>query len=245
MTCRAELLSVLMLIVSCSAVLLMARFFGKSGLFAYSAISVVGANIQVLKLTAYSTIGETVALGTVLFSTTFLVDNILAEYYGAKTAERCVLASFSCYLFFTLIMRITIWHPEVANSGGCVNLHSELKNVFSPSWIFFVSSLISYVVGQFVDIFAFLCLKKLMKNKRILLRAFFAMALSTFADNCVFSILAWIVFAEKPIDLQTLWKTYIFIAYPIRLVIAVLCAPLVKLAGLIIPREPNVQEFRL
>jgi uncharacterized PurR-regulated membrane protein YhhQ (DUF165 family) len=66
------------------------------------------------------------------------------------------------------------------------------------------------------------------------------MAISTFVDNCVFSILAWIVFADNPISLSSLWNTYIFITYGVRLIIAVLCVPLVRLSGVVMPRKSNV-----
>ena len=112
-----ELLSFLALIVCFSVILALAWLFGKEGLFAYSAVVTIAANIQVLKLTKYSMIDNPVALGTVLFSTIFAVDNILAEYYDTKTAKKCVLIGFLCYLFFTLVMKIGILHPIIEHSN--------------------------------------------------------------------------------------------------------------------------------
>ncbi|MDR0555627.1 MAG: queuosine precursor transporter [Holosporaceae bacterium] len=237
-----ELLSLLTFIVCCFTILGMVKLFGKNGLFAYSAVVVVTANIQVLKLTQYSLTSHPVALGTVLFSTIFVVDNVLTEYYGAQIAKRSVAINFFCYLFFTLIMKITIWHPAV-DGGECLNLHMELKNIFSPCLSLFISSLIAYAIGQLVDISIFSLLKRLMKGKRISLRSFISMSISTFLDNGIFSILVWIIFAEHPISLSVLWKTYILAAYIIRLVVAVLCVPLVKLCGFVVSGKPYVQKF--
>ncbi|MDR0632237.1 MAG: queuosine precursor transporter [Holosporaceae bacterium] len=217
----------------------MAKFFGKSGLFAYSAVVVIAANMQVLKLVQYSSMNEPIALGTVLFSTVFVVDNILTEYYGVETARKCVAVSFFSYLFFSLVMKITIWHPEV-DCKKCINLHRELKNVFSPCFVFFISSLASYAVSQLTDILVFSTLKKLMKSKCLSFRSFISMAISTFVDNFVFSVLAWIVFSKHPISLFLVLKTYVFTAYMIRLIIAALCVPLVRLSGTVISGKLHV-----
>jgi uncharacterized integral membrane protein (TIGR00697 family) len=237
-----EFLSLLTLIVCFSAILVLVWLFGKEGLFAYSAIATIAANIQVLKLTKYSMIDDPVALGTVLFSTIFVVDNILTEYYGAKTAKKCVWVGFLCYLFFTLVMRIAILHPAIEHPE-CINLHRELEGLFTPCLVFFISSVTSYVICQFIDISIFSALKKLMKGKHVSARSFISMAFSSFIDNCIFSLLAWIILADNPISLSSLWKTYIAITYVIRLVIVVLCVPLVRLCGAVVSRKFYVQEF--
>ncbi|MDR2646278.1 MAG: queuosine precursor transporter [Holosporaceae bacterium] len=217
----------------------MADFWGKTGLFAYSAIATIAANIQVLKLTKYSRIDNPVALGTVLFSTIFVVDNILMEYYGAKNAQKCVWLSFLCYLFFSLIMKITILHPVISHSE-CINLHQELKNIFSPCFPIFISSAVSYIIGQYADIYIFSALKKLTNGKYVSGRSFISMAISSLVDNCIFSFLAWVILAENPVSLSSLWKTYIVITYTIRLIIVVSCVPLVKLFGVVILRKFHV-----
>jgi uncharacterized integral membrane protein (TIGR00697 family) len=133
-------------------------------------------------------------------------------------------------------MKITNSHPVIDNYN-CVNLHGELKAVFSPGATLFVSSAFSCAAGQFIDIFIFSALKKITKNKYVSLRSFISMAFSTLADNFIFSFLAWIIFAENPINMTSLWKTYIFATFIIRLIIAVLCVPLVKLCGALISKK--------
>ena len=224
-----ELLSFSTLIVCFLTVLLFFKYAGKSGLLIYSALATVIANLQVLKLTQYVLVESPVALGTVVFSTTFAVDNILTECYGKDTAQKCIWTSFFGYLFFVICMKIAILHTPV-NSKECVDLHAELKKLFSPGFILFISSLISYIAGQFSDVTIFSFLKKFFSGKFVMLRSLFSMSISTFVDNFVFSMCAWYIFAEHPISFPTLWKTYIFMNYIIRLIVAVCCVPLVKLA---------------
>ena len=236
-----EFLSFATLIICFVTVLFLFRYAGKSGLLIYSALATIIANLQVLKLTQYALLDSPVALGTVVFSTTFAVDNILTECYGKNVAKKCIWTSFSSYLFFVICMKMAVLHPPV-NSNECVDLHSELQKLFSPGFILFISSLISYVVGQFSDVTIFSFLKKIFNNKFITLRSLMSMSISTFIDNFVFSICAWYIFAEHPVSFATLWKTYVFMNYIIRLIVAVCCVPLVKLA-VVNSESKDVQKF--
>jgi uncharacterized integral membrane protein (TIGR00697 family) len=240
----AEFLSLSTLVLCFVVILIMVRFFGKGGLLAYSAISVVISNLQVLRITKYSLIDSPVALGTVVFSTLFAIDNILTECCGAKTARRCVWINFVCYLFFTLAMQITNLHP-VIEDWNCMNLHRELKIVFSPCFTLFISSLIAFIIGQLVDIYVYSTLQKITNSKYTSLRSFASMAFSTFIDNFVFSTLAWIIFAENPVSMLVLWKTYIITTTTIRLVIAVLCVPLVKLCSTMMLKREKLDVHKL
>ncbi|MCR5225517.1 MAG: queuosine precursor transporter [Alphaproteobacteria bacterium] len=235
-------MSLCTLSVSFIAILVAVKLFGKSGLFVYTAIAVVASNLQVLKLTKYGVVDNPIALGTVIFATVFAVDNILTEYYGAETATKNVWLSFFGYLFFAIIMEIAVLHPAVVGYE-CTNLHEEFGKLLSPSMVLLFSSLISYAVGQLTDIFLFSALKKMTRGKYVSVRSFVSMAISTFLDNCVFSVCAWVIFAKNPVSWKTLWYTYIFITYLLRLSVAILCVPLVKLAGVWIKKRRDVPEF--
>ena len=76
------------------SVLIFLKLFGEVGLYVYSVIAIIAANIQVLKLVKFSFFSEPIALGTVLFASTFLCTDILAEYYGTKKARINVLIRF-------------------------------------------------------------------------------------------------------------------------------------------------------
>lgn len=230
-----EILSLVTLVVCFITILVMVRFFGKTGLYVYLTTAVIASNIQVLKLTQYSFMQDPIALGTVLFSTTFAVDNILNEYFGEKSAKKGVWISFFGYLFFVITMKIADMHPAITHRE-CISLHREMHSLFSPTLFLFISSLISYFVSQYTDIFIFSALKKIFKEKHVSVRATISMCISTFVDNCVFSILAWIIFSDQPISLISLWKTYICMTYIIRLFITILCVPLVRLSGIFVRR---------
>ena len=97
-TVSPDYIWVVFLFISFSAVLLFLRLFGEVGLYVYTVIVIIVANIQVLKAVKFSFFHESVALGTVLFASTFLCTDILAEHYGVKKARKNVLIGLQYFL---------------------------------------------------------------------------------------------------------------------------------------------------
>ena len=118
-----ELMWVIMLLFCFSSILIFLRLFGYVGIF-YTSLAVIAGNIQVLKTVDFYS-PEPVALGTILFASTFLCTDILSEYYG-KEKQVNILIGFSLF-FMTLLMVITIGFKP--SSGDWVQ---SLKNVFTP-----------------------------------------------------------------------------------------------------------------
>jgi len=114
-----EVIWVLMLIICFITILGANRYYGPSGLFAYIAVSIIIANIQVLKAVQFSLYPEPVALGTILFSSTYLATDILGENYGIKKARNGVFMGLFAHLFFSLIMLFTLgFSPLTPEQAG-------------------------------------------------------------------------------------------------------------------------------
>ena len=75
-------------------ILIFLKLFGEVGIYIYTVVAIIGANIQVLKIVDFPFFNSPIALGTILFSTTFLATDILSEYYGAKLARKNILIGF-------------------------------------------------------------------------------------------------------------------------------------------------------
>ena len=86
-TLNTSLLWLVMLIFCFSSILLFLKIFGYVGLYVYSSIAVIAGNIQVLKTVDFFYSHEPVALGTLLFASTFLCTDILSEHYGKEKAQ--------------------------------------------------------------------------------------------------------------------------------------------------------------
>ena len=67
-----ESMWLIMLVFCFSSILIFLRLFGYVGIFIYTALAVIAGNIQVLKQVDFFYSPEPVALGTILFASTFL-----------------------------------------------------------------------------------------------------------------------------------------------------------------------------
>ena len=75
---NTEFLWIIMLFFCFGSILIFLKLFGYVGIFIYSSLAVIAGNIQVLKTVDFFYSPEPVALGTILFASTFLFTDILS-----------------------------------------------------------------------------------------------------------------------------------------------------------------------
>lgn len=237
-----ELLWPIMLVVCFSSVLVLHRLFGEAGLYAYVVVAILGANIQVLKAVQFSVYPKPVALGTVMFASTFLATDILAERYGPRSARKIVYLGFASYLVFTVMMLLTLgFKPMTAAQAGeemawALPNHEHIEALFLYSPALFVAGMIAFFVSQLHDVWLFDRLKRKSGGRHLWLRNNLSTALSALIDNVVFSILAWIVLSPNPLPFRTVFFVYILGTYWLRLLVAFLDTPFIYLARRWTPR---------
>ncbi len=207
-----ELMWLIMLLFCFFSILIFLRIFGYIGIFIYSALAVISGNIQVLKTVDFFYSPEPVALGTILFASTFLCTDILSEYYGKEKARMNILIGFSAFLFMTLLMVITIgFQPSDADW-----VQESLSNVFTPMTRFFIASMIAYLISQYFDVWFFNYLKQALSGKSLWLRNNLSTITSSLVDNTVFSVFAWILLNPEPVSVYNVIMIYILGTYLLR-----------------------------
>ena len=144
-----ELLLIITLFVSFGGTLLFLKVFGKGGLFAWIGICTVLANIEVTILVHAFGMDQT--LGNTLFAATFLATDILSEVYGKKDAGKGVLAGIFTNLSF--IMLSFMWVHYIPAEGDWAS--DFVKGLFSNTPRMLLSSLIAYVISEFIDVFLY------------------------------------------------------------------------------------------
>ena len=227
-----ELMWFIMLLFCFFSILIFLRIFGYIGIFIYSALAVIAGNIQVLKTVDFFYSPEPVALGTILFASTFLCTDILSEYYGKEKARMNILIGFSAFLFMTLLMVITIgFQPSNADW-----VQESLSNVFTPMTRFFIASMIAYLISQYFDVWLFNYLKQALSGKSLWLRNNLSTIISSLVDNTVFSIFAWILLNPEPVSVYNVIMIYILGTYLLRIFIALLDTPFIYIAKLFVPK---------
>lgn len=211
------------------SIVVLIRHFGKSGLYAYSVIITIIANIQVLKATNIAGFLNPVPLGNVVFTSLFLVADILTEIYGKKDAQRGVWLGFACYMIFSIIMILTVgMRPaEITNPEyqAFTDAHNAMDLLFTPSIPLLISSLSAYFISLYFDIFAFALIKQIIGDKQLWLRTAMSTIMGLIVDNVVFSLLAWVVFKIMPISFEVVLSTYIVGILQIRIVLTIATIP--------------------
>ncbi len=247
---NTEVVWFIMLILCFLSILVFLRLFGYVGLYVYSAIAIIAANIQVLKqanFNFFSSINEKIipfyepspiALGTILFASTFLCTDILSEYYGKEKARKNVLIGFCSFFLMTILMLVTIG-IQPAEDEWVSMVQESLATLFTPMTSIFVASMIAYLISQYFDIWFFSYLKTVSSNKLLWLRNNVSTAVSSLIDNTIFSIFAWIILNPNPFPLSDVIMTFILGVYLLRVFIAILDTPFIYLAKYFIPEEKN------
>ena len=223
----------IMLFFCFSSILIFLKLFGYVGLYIYSALAVIAGNIQVLKTVDFFYSPEPVALGTVLFASTFLCTDILSEHYGMDKARKNILIGFIGFLFMSILMLITIGFEPSASDWA----QDSLANVFTPMSRFFIASMIAYLISQYFDIWIYNLIKKITSNKFLWVRNNISTILSSLVDNTVFSILAWIILNPNPESFYNVIMIYILGTYILRIFIALIDTPFMYLSKFFIPKK--------
>lgn len=224
-----EALGFILLLVCFSAITFAHRFFGKAGLFAWVAIAIVIANIQVTKI--IEVFGLVTAMGNVIYGSIFLATDILTERYGVKEARKAVLVGFFAMVFATTTMQLTIlFEPHESDT-----VSSAMAQVFQFMPSAMIASLAAYLVSQFHDVWAFEMWKKKTSGRFLWLRNNASTMVSQFIDNVTFTLLFFVVF--NPEFLAVLgWRGIfeIFLtSYAMKFVVAVFDTPFMYLNTLV------------
>jgi len=218
-----EVLSIISFVIGVTIMLGMFRIFGLVGLYVYSSAATITANIQVLKLMNFASMTEPVALGTAVFSTIFLCNDIITEHFGEKAAKKNIWLSFVTQILVTITMVIAIGFEPLSDDKA----HDAISYLFLPAPRLLIASLVAFVISQLFNIHIFQALSKFYKEKMLWLRSNIALMVSEFADNIIFSALAWVILSPNPVSTTTLIYTYILGTYILRVLFALFSTPVI------------------
>ena len=227
-----EIVWIILLFFCFFSILIFLKIFGYIGLYIYSAVAVIVANIQVLKIVDFFYSPEPVALGTILFASIFLCTDILSEYFDKEKAKQNVLIGFFAFLFMTILMLLTLGFKPAESDW----VQESLSNIFTPMTRFFIASMVAYFISQYFDVWLYNWIKKITYNKNLWIRNNLSTIISSLVDNTVFSIFAWIILNPNPETFYNVLMIYIFGTYLLRIFIALIDTPFLYLARFFIKK---------
>jgi queuosine precursor transporter len=195
------------------------------------------------KLIDVPVLGTMTTVGMVPFPVTFLLTDLLNEFYG-KRATRFItwLGFFMASLAFVFIfVGGAIPIAALTRSGDWTGVTEQtFANVFLGSQRMIVASMVAYLFAQFVDIFVFHQLKLLTANRHLWLRATGSTAIAQLVDTATISFVAWT--GTLPVaDIVAM----IFTAYGLKLLIAFGLTPFVYLGHALVERSLGLRPVLL
>ena len=226
-------------------ILILLKLFGEVGMYMYTILAIIVANIQVLKVIDFPFFENPIALGTILFSTTFLTTDILSEYSGTNFAKKNIIIGFVGFLVMTIFMLFTMGFTPLSESSAgeeyswALSAQQNLLGVFMPFPSFFAASMIAYLISQFFDVWFYKRLLEFTNKKFLWLRNNLSTMISALLDNTIFSVFAWIIFNPNPLDFNTVLFTFILGTYVLRLIIAIFDTPFIYLAKFFLLNKTN------
>ena len=178
-----ELIFFLSIAAAFTSVVLVARFFGKVGLYAWISIAVVLANLLIPKVVTL--FGLDVNLGSVMFSSLFLATDILSERFGLKDSRRAVVLALISDLLFIAVTQIGLLY--VPSEMDMV--HNAMKDLFTIELRVTAASVLMMFLANLADVYLFEAMRR-RSEKHLWLRNNVCTILCNCTENFIFVLLA-------------------------------------------------------
>jgi len=191
-------------------------------------------------------VGSVVAvmsIGMLPFPVTFLLTDILNEFYGKKAARYVTWVGFFMAIFAYAVIAIAVqvpWAPLTRAPDFKGTVESAFNNVFAGSQRILAASMMAYLVGQFADITIFNLLKRTTNNRLLWLRATGSTLVSQLIDTTVVQFVAW----TGVLPTATIFSI-IYTSYIVKLLIAVGLTPFIYLGHGIVERKLGIKPVVL
>jgi uncharacterized integral membrane protein (TIGR00697 family) len=176
--------------------------------------------------------------GMLPFPVTFLLTDILNEFYGKRAARFITWVGFFMAIFAFAVITAAVqvpWAALTQGPGYTGTVEGAFNNVFGGSQRILAASMVAYLVGQFSDIAVFNLLKRLTKNKMLWLRATGSTVVSQLIDTVVVQFIAWTGVLSTGVIFNI-----IFTSYAVKLLVAIGLTPLIYAGHVLVERKLGI-----
>lgn len=174
--------------------------------------------------------GWTLPVSVFVYPFTFILVDIIAELYSSKQAKLMILSGFIVSILTTSLVWIAHRLPVDPNSPIDQVAFTQTLG-FLPGIV--ISSLVAYLLAQFIDLLIFIYLSRLFNRQYLWLRTSIAKLISQLLDSLVVITIAWVIWPKlipnqpiQPISLE-IWKSMLVGQYFFKAIFALLETPLV------------------
>jgi queuosine precursor transporter len=178
--------------------------------------------------------GHTFSAGIIPFPLTFVLTDVVNEFYGTHGARRLTYAGLAGAVFVWLVINLALALPTSPDSPIP---DAVFRGAFGTSARLYVASLTAYIVGQLLDISVFQILRRLTGHRLLWLRATGSTVLSQAIDSITVSFVFLVGTRSLSFILRNAANNYVG-----KLAMAVLLTPLIYLGHAVFRRWFHIPE---
>lgn len=180
-----------------------------------------------------------ISTGVLPYPITFLITDILSEFYGKKRTQRVVFAGFGASLFTLLIVSLGARFQAIPESRVSDAVYHHM---FNNSARLIFASMVAYLVAQYVDVILYHFWKRLTRGRMLWLRNNGSTIFSQLADTV---LVVTVIFAgELPFGTML---DYMADGWMFKALMALLDTPVIYAAVFFIRQQFGLgwgQEFK-
>lgn len=180
------------------------------------------------KLTSFHLFGRewVFSVGQIAFPVTFILTDILNEFYGRKVVRRITYLAFAMVAMSFCIIYISAhlpWASFTLDSKWDLDGNVAPRTfhiVFTQATRIQIGSMIAFLIANLVDIWVFFVVKELTGNRFLWLRSTGSTAVSQLIDTFVISAIIW----WSKVGFET-YLVIVFTSYAVKLAAAIIVTP--------------------
>jgi queuosine precursor transporter len=182
----------------------------------------------------FTTLHATLSVGAIWFPITFLLTDVINEFYGSAGARFITFVGFFMAIFAFVVIFLARLIPAAPFSPVG---QDAFDNVLGNANRIFVASLIAYLVGQLVDIAIFQSAKRLTQSRHIWLRSTGSTLISQLIDTL---IVTYVAFYGKITTAQL--HQAATTSYIVKVLLAIGLTPVIYALHALIHRRMHLEE---
>jgi uncharacterized integral membrane protein (TIGR00697 family) len=178
--------------------------------------------------------GYTFSAGIIPFPLTFVLTDVVNEFYGKDGARRITYAGLLAAVFVWAVINLALALPTNAQSPIS---DTVFRGTFGTSARLYVASLTAYLIGQLLDISIFQILRRLTGHRLLWLRSTGSTVLSQMVDSLSVSFVFLVGTRPLAFIVSNAASNYVG-----KLIMAVLLTPLIYLGHALFARHFHLAE---
>jgi uncharacterized integral membrane protein (TIGR00697 family) len=131
-------------------------------------------------------------MGMLPFPITFLLTDLVNEYFGKRAARRMAYISFAMAAFTWGLIYVARLFPTLTGIPGTATPEA-FENIFGAAAIMYVASILAFLAGSMIDISLFAIFKKLTGGKLVWVRTTGSTIISQMFDSLLVTFLFFLV----------------------------------------------------